>query len=193
MRERGVAVAVTRSECVAWVVVGACVCFVAAQFGGSGNMALRPWEHGQRVVVDAQGHIIECETCPCASSASSGPSSAPSSGTTQSSLSSASSAPSSLTSGPSSAPSSGSASGGPPPFGGEGWYCVELWQGPEGDCVNIACVSAVCTWIADQSAWDGYFFGQCFTPPASPATMYATDGIKHATEAACQAAGCACP
>jgi hypothetical protein len=55
-------------------------------------------------------------------------------------------------------------------------------------------MSAMCVYIDSQSAWDVYQFGVCSGgPPPNWYGMGTTDGVQHATQAACQAAGCACP
>jgi hypothetical protein len=52
----------------------------------------------------------------------------------------------------------------------------------------------MCVYIDSQSAWDVYQFGVCSGgPPPNWYGMGTTDGVQHATQAACQAAGCACP
>ena len=146
----------------------------------------KPWEQGNHVVVDEQGRIRECDKCPChvdpswSTSVSVSPSLPPS---TSPSLSPSLSA---------SVSASASASATWP---GSGWYCVKRWQHPR-SCDLIACRTATCLEIATEAAWNGYQFGVCAyvaIPPFGEYAMYTTDGVRHDTQAECEAAGCACP
>ena len=72
---------------------------------------------------------------------------------------------------------------------GDGYYCVVLWSGAT--CDDLTCQSAECKRISSQSDWDSYQFGTC-NDSGETASMYTTDGEKHASETECTDAGCEC-
>ena len=80
------------------------------------------------------------------------------------------------------------------PFGGDGWYCIKTWiddQHLPPSCADLVCAWSTCTYVADEAAWASHFFGTC-TCDTPECRMKTTDGVLHATEAACIAAGCSC-
>ena len=68
-------------------------------------------------------------------------------------------------------------------FLGTGWYCVSLFRGLY--CSTLVLITTECSNITTPTGWDDYQFGVCRLQ--FEYIMLTTDGVKHATQALCEA------
>ena len=79
-------------------------------------------------------------------------------------------------------------------WAGVGYYCITGWRGSS--CETLACEYRQCLYITTPNPTpDGYPMGECWLDTDPEGWRMATwdPTAKHATQAACLAAGCSCP